>query len=148
MSTTGFALGVSARRAAAASCAERDPVERVGHERPVRLLGARHCEAGCGRPGAISAGDGVGRVLERLALEQPREQQVAGLEPEQLLVELGVAEVGQEAPGLELDERGRDEQELGGDVEIEGLHAVDLGQVLVDDRARATPRTARLRCAG
>ena len=110
-------------------------VERIGHERAERLLGADG--AGQAAVGAgDEAGDGVGRVLERLALEQAGEQQVAGLEPQQLLVELGVAEVGQEAAGLELDERGRDEQELGGDVEVEGLHPLDLDEVLVDDRAQ------------
>ncbi len=44
---------------------------------------------------------------------------------------------GQQAAGLELDERGGDEQELGGDVEVELLHALDLGQVGVDDAGQA-----------
>ena len=72
-------------------------------------------------------------ILERLALEQPGEEQVALFEPQQLFVELGVLEAGQQASGLQLHEGGGDQQELGGDVEIERLHAVELGEVLVDD---------------
>ena len=80
------------------------------------------------------------RVLERLALEQPREQEVALLEAHQLLVELDVVAAGQQAPGLQLDERRRDQQELGGDVEIDPLHALDLGAERVDDaRERDLP---------
>ena len=60
-----------------------------------------------------------GRVLERLALEQPGEQQVALLEAQQLLVELDIVGAGQQAAGLELDERRGDEQELGRDLEVE-----------------------------
>ena len=43
---------------------------------------------------------------------------------------------GQQAAGLQLDQRGGDEQELGGDVEVESAASVDLGQVGVDDRGR------------
>src|SRR5205823_13129661 len=77
-----------------------------------------------------------GRVLERLALEQPGEQEVALLEEGQLLVEVDVVAARQQPAGLELDEGGGDEQELGGDVEVEVAHAVDLDQVGVDDRAQ------------
>ena len=82
---------------------------------------------------AHAALEGARRVLERLALEQPGEEQVALLEAQQLLVELEVLAAGQQAAGLELDERRGDEQELGGDVEIERVHALDLGEVRVDD---------------
>ena len=68
---------------------------------------------------AHEAVERLGRVLERLALEQAGEQQVALLEAQQLLVELELVEAGQQAAGLELHQRGRDEQELGGDVEVE-----------------------------
>ena len=48
---------------------------------------------------------------------------------------------GQQAPGLQLDERRRDEQELGRDVEVDALHALDLGAERVDDARRArSPR--------
>ena len=73
------------------------------------------------------------RVLERLALEQPREQEVALLEPQQLLVDVDVVAAREQPPGLELDERGRDEQELRGAVEVDPLHGLDLGAEHVDD---------------
>ena len=74
-----------------------------------------------------------GGVLEGLALEQAGEEEVALLPQGQLVVEIAVVEVGQQAPGLQLDQRGRDEQELGGDLEVEGLHAPQLDHVGVDD---------------
>ena len=68
------------------------------------------------------------------------EQQVALLEPQEFLVELEVFEAGQQAASLQLDQRRGDEQELGGDVEIEGVHAVELAEVGVDDlRQRHLP---------
>ena len=73
------------------------------------------------------------RVLERLALEQAGEQQVALLPQGQLVVEVEVGLVGQQSPRLQLDERRRDEQELGGDLEVELLELGQLGQVGVDD---------------
>ena len=84
----------------------------------------------------MQAFERLGRVLERLALEQARQQQVALLEAQQLLVELEVVEAREQAAGLELHQRRRDEQELGGDVEVEAAsHALELGEVGVDDRA-------------
>ena len=77
----------------------------------------------------------LGRVLERLALEQARQQEVALLEAQQLFVELELVEAREQAAGLELHQRGGDEQELGGDVEVELLEAVELGDVGVDDLA-------------
>ena len=43
------------------------------------------------------------------------------------------SEPGSRRRGLELDQRGGDQHELGGDVEVELLHALDLLQVAVDD---------------
>src|SRR5262249_19111150 len=63
------------------------------------------------------------------------------LEAQQLLVELHLLERRQEAAGLEVDERGRDEQELGRYVEVEALHPPELGEILVDDpRQRDLPQ--------
>src|SRR5439155_20800078 len=70
-----------------------------------------------------------------LALEEAGQQQVALLVEGQLLVEVDVVTAGQQPPALELDERRRDQEELGGDVEVHVTHAVELGQVGVDDRA-------------
>src|SRR5439155_24234441 len=86
---------------------------------------------------AISAADAglerAGRVLEGLALEQAGQQEVALLESQQLFVELELVDARQQATGLQLDQRGRDQEELGGDVEVELLHAVELGEIRVDD---------------
>ena len=118
--------------AAARSAFERDAFERVGRERAERFLRpgrARHRTARGLQPLAHDAR----RVLERLALEQAREQQVALLEAHQLFVEIDVLAAREEAPGLQLDERRRDQQELGRDVEIDPLHVLDLGAEHVDD---------------
>ena len=73
------------------------------------------------------------RVLERLALDQPRQQEVPLLPERQLVVEVHVGVDREQAAGLELDQRRRDQQELGGHIEIAALHALELGQVGVDD---------------
>ena len=52
----------------------------------------------------------------------------------ELVVEIDVVVAGKEALGLQLDKGGGDEQELGGDVEIELLEAGQLVEVGVDDR--------------
>src|SRR5690606_31319429 len=114
----------------------RDAGEQVGRHLEEPLLrpgGAGEAAAGL----VAEAAEHGGGVLERLALEQTGEEEVALLPERQLLVELDVVPTWQEAAGLELDERGGDEQELGGDVEVEGAlglaHPVELGQVGVDD---------------
>ena len=73
------------------------------------------------------------RVLERLAVEQAGEEQITLLEAAQLLVELDVFAAGEQAAGFQLHERRRDEQELGGRLEIDALHALDLRAERVDD---------------
>ncbi len=111
---------------------EPHALQRVGHHPAVGLLGtggAGHAAVGPAHP----AFEGAGGVLERLALEQPGQEEVALLEAQQLLVELEVLDAGEQAAGLELDQRGGDEEELGGDVEVERVHAVELGEVGVDD---------------
>ena len=45
--------------------------------------------------------------------------------------DVGVA--GEEAPGLELDQGGRDQQELGGDLEVEVLQTVQFGHIAIHD---------------
>src|SRR5207244_10005206 len=76
----------------------------------------------------------------RLAVEQPREQQVALLEPRELLVEVDVVAPWQQTAGLQLDERRGDQQELGRRLEVEALHALDLRAERVDDaRQRDLP---------
>ena len=109
---------------------------------PASRSGARSAKRSSGpaRAGVAAAGvvgqaaEHRGDVLERLALEQAGEQQVALLPQGQLVVEVDVVAAGQQAAGLQLDERGGDQQELGGHVEVERLQPVELGQVGVDDR--------------
>ena len=137
--TSSTTFGARPRRAAAsnASSATRSSgsgaSERNGSSGPG---GARDRTARGLQPVAHHAR----RVLERLALEQPREQEVALLEAHQLLVEIDVFAAGQQPARLQLDERRRDQQELGRDVEIDALHVLDLGAEHVDDaRQRDLP---------
>src|SRR4029079_14943420 len=97
-----------------------------------RLLGAR--AAPDGKAGTRDTRmQHLRRVLEGLAVEQPTEQQIAFLEAAQLLVELDVVAPREQAPGLQLHQRRRDQQELGCRLEIDSLHALDLGAERVDD---------------
>ena len=132
MSTSGSTFGARPRRAAARNASSGDALERIGRERPERLLGPGGPRRRCGRLGDPRV-EHLGRVLERLALEQPREQEVALLEAQQLLVDVDVVAAREQPPRLELDERRRDEQELGGAVEVDPLHLLDLGAEDVDD---------------
>ena len=66
-----------------------DPFERIGDQRPERLLGPA-ARATIRSTRRISAENAPRRVLERLALEQAGEQQVALLEAQQVLVEVEV----------------------------------------------------------
>ncbi len=58
-------------------------------------------------------------VFERFALDQACQQQVALFPHRKLVVEVHVVGPRQQPAGLELDQRGGDQQELGGHVEIE-----------------------------
>src|SRR5207245_1985891 len=110
----------------------RYPGQQVGGEVDEALLEPGRARMGVGGQASQVLELG-GRVLERLALQQAGEEQVALLEQQQLVVEVEVVAARQQAAGLELDERGGDEEELGGHLEIEMVHALELGQVAVDD---------------
>jgi len=77
--------------------------------------------------------DGARRVLEGLALEESREQEIALFEPEEFLVKLEIGRSGQEATGLELDQCRSDEEKLGSDFEIELAEPLQLNEIPVDD---------------
>ncbi len=111
---------------------ERQPLQRVGRERTERLFGTNRAPDRAPRL-LHPLVQHFGCVLERLALEEASQQQVALFEAEQLLVEIDVVSARQQAPRLELDQRRRDQQELGRDLEIDALHAVDLRAERVDD---------------
>ena len=74
-----------------------------------------------------------GGVLERLALDQTGQQKVAFLPQPELVIQIDIGVVRQQPPGLELDQGGRDEKELGGHLEIEPFHAFELDQIGIDD---------------
>ena len=114
----------------------RDAGEQIRSDAVESLVGPY--PAGDARPGTLAERAEHRRdVLERLALEQAGEQQVALLPQGELVVEVDVGRTRQQPAGLELDQRGGDEQELGGDVEVERLHPFDLGEVGVDDARQA-----------
>ena len=75
----------------------------------------------------------LGDVLERLALDQSGEQQIALLPQGELVVDVAVTLVGQEAASLQFHQGGGDQQELGSDVEVHRLHPLELAQIGVDD---------------
>jgi hypothetical protein len=77
---------------------------------------ARHA----GRGAFDEAGEVACGLFVGLVLEQPREEEVAGFEQSEVLfvVDLGA---GQEPRGLEVEEGGGDEQELGGLLEVPRL---------------------------
>ena len=115
-------LGVSARIAASRIFSGVEPGHRIGRQPGEALVGSDGAREA--PPGLVGECPEQPRdVLERLALEQPGEQEVALLPQGELVVEVERCRARQQPAGLELDERGGDQQELGGDVEVEG--AVD-----------------------
>ena len=147
-STRGTGLGAMARRNASRRSSAVTPASRSGARS--RKRSSSPAVRGSDRPASSARrGEGHGGVLERLALEQAGQQQVALLPQGQLVVEVEVVVAGQQAPGLQLDEGGGDEQELGGHLEVERRsHALELAEVGVDDRRQARPRRGRPARAG
>ena len=110
-STIGIGLGVDARLNASASCSGVTPANRSGampRNGSSMPDGARHRQSGA----VTELVERAGRVLERLALEQAGDQQVALFPQRQLLVEVDVVAARQQATGLELDQHGRGQQEV------------------------------------
>ena len=60
-------------------------------------------------------------------------QDPVGEQQGELVVEVDVLLLRQQATGLQLDQGGGDQQELGGDVEIHLRHLGEMGEVGVDD---------------
>ena len=111
-----------------------DPGQQVGCQVQEPLL--QPGPPGVGQLGPARLTEkGLGRVLERLALQQPSQEQVALLPQGQLLLQIAVVPPGEQAAGLELDQGGGDEEELGGHVQIDGGHLGQLGQIGVHDAA-------------
>ena len=118
ISTMGTGRGARPGRMAAARSAAATPSSRSG-ARARKRSSSPAVRGTTGRPPGDSRGQHDRRVLEGLALEQPGEEQVALLPQGQLVVEVEIGVVGQQPAGLELDQGGGDEQELGGDLEVE-----------------------------
>jgi len=78
-------------------------------------------------------GEQLGHLLVGPVLQEPGEQQVPLLEQGLGLVVLAIG-TGQQAGGLELEQGGRDDQELRGHLEVQLPHVPDLRQVLLGDR--------------
>jgi hypothetical protein len=109
----------------------REAGEQVGdrHVEPlVRADGAPDVGGRGGEPGRHQPGD----VLVRLVLEESREEQVALLEQRLQRVVVAVG-AGEQLDRLELDQRGRDQEELGGDLEVEAAHSLHLGEIVLGD---------------
>ncbi len=106
--------------------------QQIGSEIDEAVLDTRHARV---RPagGIGTLAKHARRVLEGLALDQAGEQEVTLLEEGQLVVEVESVVDGEQPAGLQLDERGRDQQELGRDLEVAALHSLELAQVRVDD---------------
>ncbi len=118
---------------------KRYPFERVGRERTERFFRAGRARDRLARALQALVHD-ARRVLEGFAFEEAGKQEVALLEPHQLFVEIDVFPTGKQPARFELDERRRDQQELGRNVEIDAFHVLDLDAEHVDDvRQRDLP---------
>ena len=72
-------------------------------------------------------------VLEGLALDQACQQEIPLLPQTEFVVEIDLVVVGQQPAGLEFDQCGGDQEKLGGDLEVELLHAIQLAEVRIND---------------
>ena len=128
----GTGLGVTARRKAVAQVVGRDALEQVGREVDEALVEPGHAReraAGRRRPGAGRATAASLNVLHSSSRARSRSRSSHSASSSSRSTS---SSPGQQPAGLELDQRGGDEQELGGDVEVEVLH-----------RARARPGRRR-----
>ena len=108
---SGSGLGSSALAARPANSSGPSPIRTSGSSwRTARRARRPAGTAGLGgHPGLQDAGD----LLERPVLQQPREEQVAGLQQRQVLLVLDLA--GRQQPGrLEVEQGGGDQQERRG----------------------------------
>ena len=82
-------------------------------------------------------GQDLGDVLEGAALQQPGQQQVPFLPECELLVEVHCLLAGEQTTGLQFHQGRGNQQEFGGDVQVEFLHLGQLGQIRIHDRRQA-----------
>lgn len=108
-----------------------DRRERVWLQRPEWLLGSRASWNRTARETTHPL-EFLGGILEGLAFEQTRQEEVAFLESKEVVVELAVLDPGQQTPCLQFDERRSYQEKLGRDLEVEAIHSLDLGQKYLD----------------
>jgi len=127
-----------------------DALQVVGHEAQKLGVGTRRARLHQGF-GVLAGREGRRGVAELLVFDQARDQDLAdvlGREIGEFVVLvrivgrlLALAVVRRNERGrLEVQQRGRHQDEVARDVQIEPAHALDLGQILVGhlgDRARA-----------
>jgi hypothetical protein len=77
--------------------------------------------------------DHLRRILERLAFEEPGQQEISLLPQAEFVIEIEGVVDGQQAPTLQFDQGGGDQQELRRQLEVTCVDALDLGQVGIDD---------------
>lgn len=110
-----------------------DTDERIGRQIDESLVGTDATGETVARS-AVQLGEYRCSVLERLAFEEAGQQQVPLLPQAELVVEVTIVEPRQQSASLEFDQRRRDQQEFGRDVEVELLDLGDVGEIRVDDR--------------
>jgi hypothetical protein len=110
-SAGGSGLGRRRPEVRRAEPLRRHAVEQVGNEIGEALVGP--LSRGNDRSAGVrEPAEHLRDVLERLALEQAGEEQVALLPERELLVQVDAVAAGKETTGLQLDQRRRDQQEL------------------------------------
>ena len=113
---SGSGLGSSALAASPANSSSPRPISTSGQQRREPLLEPDRARVAPGLPRHPAVED-AGDLLERLVLQQPREQQVARLEQREVLLVLDVA-LRQQPRGLQVEQGRGDQQERRGLLEV------------------------------
>jgi hypothetical protein len=107
-----------------------DALHQVGHQPGEPLVGTDQHVGTSRSASSARCGEHLRNILERLALDQSREQQIALFPQRELLVEIDVVACRAAGGGsLSSTNVDSDQEELGGDVEVERLHLLELGEV-------------------
>ena len=131
--TSGDRLREQTRARGGEERVERDPLQRVGRERAERLLRARRCGRPSGSPSASRACSTFAASWNVLQSRSRASRRSRSSNRDSSSSSSMSSRPGKQAARLQLHERRRDEQELGGRLEIDPLHALDLGEERVDD---------------
>ena len=132
--------GVTSRRDVGADDGQPmqgDILEVIGHETQEALVGADKTRMHL-RLVLHPRTQGRRDVLELLVHDETFDEDVArllGRQVGELVIELDWLDdlLGQKRGCLDLQQRGRDDEEVTRDIEIEVLHAFDLGKILIGD---------------